>query len=127
MTGLQVAAPGVRIVGMTNLPALAEWRNGTTGQVIARLSEKLAAAYSELLARAYAGSGARVADVFSAFDTPDSGDQVTMPGIGAIPRNVVALTCQWTWACAARHAGWTSTPTRPGTRSSPRRSSAPPD
>ena len=67
MTRLRGAAPGVRVVGMTYyLPALAEWLNGTAGQVIARLSEKLAAAYSELLGRAYAGSGARIADVFSA-------------------------------------------------------------
>ena len=105
MTRLRAAAAGVRVVGMTYyLPALAEWRNGTTGQVIARLSEKLAAGYSELLARAYAGSGARVADVFSAFDTSNFGDQVTMPGIGTVPRNV-ALICQWTWACATPPRG----------------------
>jgi len=101
MTGLQAAAPGVRVVGMTYyLPALAAWLNGTSGQVIARLSEKLAAGYSELLGRAYASSGARVADVFSAFDTPDFGHPVTVPQIGTVPRNV-ALICQWTWACAA--------------------------
>jgi hypothetical protein len=69
------------------LLALAQWLNGTAGQVIARLSEKLAAAYSELLARAYAGSGARVADVFSASDTSNFGDQVTVPGIGTVSRN----------------------------------------
>ena len=105
MTRLRAAAPGVRVVGMTYyLPALAEWRNGTAGQVIARLSEKLAAGYSELLARAYAGSGARVADVFSAFGTSNFGDQVTVPGIGTVPRNV-ALICQWTWACATPPRG----------------------
>jgi hypothetical protein len=65
----------VRVVGMTYyLPGLAEWLNGTARQVIARLSEEPAAGYSELLARAYAGSGARVADVFSAFDTSNFGD-----------------------------------------------------
>ena len=105
MTRLRAAAPGVRVVGMTYyLPALAQWLNGTAGQVIARLSEKLAAGYSELLARAYAGSGARVADVFSAFGTSDFGDQVTVPGIGTVPRNV-SLICQWTWACAAPPRG----------------------
>jgi lysophospholipase L1-like esterase len=105
MTRLRAAAPGVRVVGMTYyLPALAQWLNGTPGQVIARLSEKLAAGYSQLLAGAYAGSGARVADVFSAFDTSNFGDQVTVPGIGAVPRNV-ALVCQWTWACAAPPRG----------------------
>jgi lysophospholipase L1-like esterase len=105
MTRLRAAAPGVRVAGMTYyLPTLAEWLNGTAGQVIARLSEKLAAGYSELLARAYAASGARVADVFSAFDTSNFGDQVTVPGIGTVPRNV-ALICQWTWACAAPPRG----------------------
>jgi len=87
-----------------DLPALAAWLDGTSGQVIARLSEKLAAGYRVLPGRAYAGSGARVADVFSAFDTPDFGDPVTVPGIGTVPRNV-ALVCQWTWACAAPPCG----------------------
>ena len=87
MTRLQAAAAGVRVVGMTYyLPALAAWLNGTSGQVIARASEELAAGYSKLLADAYAGSGARVADVFSAFDTSDFGDQVTVPGTGVPDR-----------------------------------------
>ena len=114
MTRLQAAAPGVRVVGMTYyLPALAEWRNGTSGQVIARLSEKLAAGYSELLKGAYAGSGARVADVFGAFDTSNFGDQVTVPGIGTVPRNV-ALVCQWTWACASPPRGPDQHPNQAG-------------
>jgi lysophospholipase L1-like esterase len=114
MTRLQAAAPGVRVVGMTYyLPALAEWLNGTAGQVIARLSEKLAAGYRDLLAGAYARSGARVADVFSAFDTSNFGDQVTVPGIGAVPRNV-AVICQWTWACAAPPRGPNQHPNQAG-------------
>jgi len=105
MTRLRASAPGVRVAGMTYyLPALAEWLDGTAGQVIARASEKLAAGYSKLLKGAYAGSGARVADVFSAFDTSNFGDQVTVPGIGTVPRNV-ALICRWTWACAAPPRG----------------------
>jgi len=36
MTRLQAAAPRVRVVGMTYyLPGLAEWLDGTAGQVIA--------------------------------------------------------------------------------------------
>ena len=101
VTRLRAAAgPGVRIAGMSYyLPALAEWLDGTTGQAIARLSERLAAGYNDLLARAYTTSGARVADVFGAFDTGNFGDPVTVPGLGRLPRNV-ALVCQWTWACA---------------------------
>jgi lysophospholipase L1-like esterase len=99
------ADPSVRLVGMSYyLPALAEWRNGLPGQEIARLSARLTAGYNELLERVYAESGARVADVFGAFDTADFGDQVMVVGIGTVPRNV-ALVCQWTWQCAAPPRG----------------------
>jgi lysophospholipase L1-like esterase len=106
VTRLRAAAgPGVRIAGMSYyLPALAEWLDGTTGQAIARLSERLAAVYNDLLARAYTTSGVRVADVFGAFDTGNFGDPVTVPGLGSLPRNV-ALVCQWTWACATPPRG----------------------
>jgi len=99
------AGPGVRIVGMSYyLPALAEWRNGTVGQGIAWLSERLAAGYNDLLERAYADSGVRVANVFGAFETSDFGNEATVPGIGTVPRNV-ALICQWTWACTSPPRG----------------------
>src|SRR5271166_20259 len=99
------AGRGVRIAGMNYyVPALAEWREGTTGQAIARLSERLAVGYNELLEQAYTRSGTRVADVFGAFDSANFGDRVMMPGIGAVPRNV-ALICQWTWACAVPPRG----------------------
>lgn len=106
MARLQAAAgPGVRIVGMNYyLPALAEWLNGTPGQAIAWLSERLAAGYNDLLDRTYTTAGARVADVFAAFDTGNFATRVTMPGLGKIPRNV-ALICQWTWQCAAPPRG----------------------
>lgn len=94
------AGQDVRIVGMSYyLPALAEWRKGTLGQVVARVGEGLAAAYNSLLNNAYAKAGIGVADVFGAFDTTDFGDQVTVPGIGSVPRNV-AMICEWTWECA---------------------------
>ncbi len=94
------AGPGVRIIGMSYyLPALAEWRHGTLGHLVAQLSERLAVAYNGLLEHAYAQGGVDVADVFGAFDTSNFGDQVTVPGIGTVPRNV-ALICEWTWACA---------------------------
>ncbi len=94
MTRLKAAAgPGVRLAGMNYyLPALAEWRDGLSGQAVAWLAEKLAAAYNDSLDRVYTQSGARVANVFGAFDTAD------------FPRNV-ALLCQWTWECAAPPRG----------------------
>jgi lysophospholipase L1-like esterase len=99
------AGPDVRIVGMSYyLPALAEWRNGLPGQAVAWLSERLAAGYNNLLERAYAKSDVRVANVFGAFQTSDFSGQVTVPGVGTVPRNV-ALICQWTWECASPPRG----------------------
>jgi len=101
MARLRAAAgPSVRMVGMSYyLPALAQWRDGSSGQVVARLIERLEAGYNELLEHGYTDHGAKVANVFGAFDTGDFGDQVTLPGIGKVPRNV-ALLCRWTWECA---------------------------
>jgi lysophospholipase L1-like esterase len=106
MARLRTAAgPSVRMVGMSYyLPALAQWRDGTSGQAVARLSERLEAGYNDLLEHVYADHDAKVANVFGAFDTGDFGDQVTLPGIGKVPRNV-ALLCRWTWECAAPPRG----------------------
>ena len=106
MARLRTAAvPSVRMVGMSYyLPALAEWRDGSSGQAIAKLSERLEAGYNDLLEHVYADHGARVANVFGAFDTGDFGDQVTSTGIGKVPRNV-ALLCRWTWECTAPPRG----------------------
>jgi len=94
------AGPRVRIVGMSYyLPDLARWRDGTVGRAVAWVSERLAAAFTGLLDRAYAQAGVGVADVFGAFDTTDFGHQVTVPGVGPLPRNVARI-CEWTWECA---------------------------
>jgi lysophospholipase L1-like esterase len=101
MTSLRTAAgPHVRIVGMSYyLPELAEWRHGLPGQAVAWLTERLAVGYNEVLEHVYATSGARVANVFGAFETTDFSGRTTVPGIGSVPRNV-ARVCQWTWECA---------------------------
>jgi lysophospholipase L1-like esterase len=92
---------GVRIVGMNYyLPALAEWRSGLPGHLVAWTAEKLAATYNSWLGRVYAKSGARVANVFGAFETSD----FTRPAGTSVPRNVARL-CQWTWECAAPPRG----------------------
>jgi len=99
------AGPSVRIVGMSYyLPALAEWRNGLPGQAVAWVSERLAVLYNDVLERAYASSGVRVANVFGAFETSDFGNQAAVPGIGTVPRNVARI-CQWTWACTSPPRG----------------------
>jgi lysophospholipase L1-like esterase len=105
MTKLTAAGPGVRMVGMTYyLPALASWRDGLPGHAVAWLAEKVAATYNHWLDRVYTNSGARVANVFGAFDTADFAKQATTQATGTVPRNV-ALLCQWTWACAAPPRG----------------------
>jgi len=106
LTRLRAAAgPEVRIVGMSYyLPALAEWLNGTLGQGVAWVSERLAIVYNDMLNRAYASSGVRVANVFGAFETSDFGNREAVPGVGTVPRNVARI-CQWTWACASPPRG----------------------
>ncbi len=105
MTKLRRAGGRARIIGMNYyVPVLVEWRKGPVGRAIARVSERLAAGYNGLLANAYKESGARIADVFSAFHTADFDRQVTLAGFGKLPRNVAAI-CQWTWECAPRPRG----------------------
>ena len=101
MTRLKAAAgPGVRIVGMNYyLPALAEWRNGLAGHMAAWAAERLAAGFNHLLDDVYVKAGARVANVFGAFDTADFTSKN-----GADPLNVTHV-CQWTWECAAPPRG----------------------
>jgi lysophospholipase L1-like esterase len=95
----------VRIIGMNYyVPALAEWRDGFAGQELARLSERLVVVYNRLLAFVYQKFGAGVANVFGAFHSGDFTDQVQVPGIGTLPRNVAAV-CLWTWECAPAPRG----------------------
>ncbi len=106
MARLKAAAgPGVRIVGMNYyLPALAEWRDGLPGHLVAWAAERLAATYNDMLDRVYTNAGARVANVFGAFDTANFATGGAGAAEGGIPRNV-ALLCRWTWACAAPPRG----------------------
>jgi lysophospholipase L1-like esterase len=105
LTRLRQAGPKVRIVAMNYyLPVLAQWRQGMAGRALARLSVPIAAGYNVLLTRLYQAYGVRVADVFGAFHTSDFSQQVTVPGIGRLPRNVATI-CQWTWECAAPPRG----------------------
>jgi lysophospholipase L1-like esterase len=99
------AGPGVPVVGMSYyLPALAEWRNGGLGKVVAEVGERLTVAYNDLLDRAYAKAGDPVANVAGAFGTTDFGDPTTVPGLGTLPRNV-ALICELTWECTPAPRG----------------------
>jgi len=105
LMSLRRAAGTTRMIGMTYyLPALAEWRDGLLGRLVAHLSELATVAYNGLLTRTYQAFGVRVANVFAAFDGSDFGNKVTVPGYGALPRNVAAV-CTWTWECAGPPRG----------------------
>jgi lysophospholipase L1-like esterase len=101
MYRLRAAVGGqVRIIGMNYyVPALAEWRDGVLGQAVARTSERVVAGYNQMLTTVYKAFGARVANVFGAFDSADFTSRVAVPGVGTAPRNVAAI-CRWTWECA---------------------------
>jgi lysophospholipase L1-like esterase len=106
MSRLRTAAgPAVRVIGMNYyVPALAEWRDGVLGQQVARLAERLVVGYNQLLTAIYRSYDARVANVFGAFHSGDFTDQVTLPGLGRLPRNVAAI-CTYTWECATAPRG----------------------
>ena len=105
MTDLRAAGGNVRIIGMTYyVPELAAWLTGPAGQEFATASEQLVVTFNGLLSNVYQQFGARIADGFSAFQSADFTDQVTLPNIGTVPRNV-ALICKWTWECASAPRG----------------------
>ncbi|HEY1621800.1 MAG TPA: SGNH/GDSL hydrolase family protein [Streptosporangiaceae bacterium] len=89
----------LKIIGMSYyVPELAGWLDGMRGKEVAVLTERLVAGYNSLLIRTYHRYHAAVAGVFSAFHSSDFSDQVNLPGIGKVPRNV-ATVCKLTWAC----------------------------
>jgi lysophospholipase L1-like esterase len=100
LAALRAADPNAMIVGMTYYdPELAYWLTGSAGEAFARGSIPLATALDQVLSAVYQQAGVPVADVFTAFDTTDMTDTVTLPGIGTLPKDV-ALICEWTWECA---------------------------
>ncbi len=96
----QAAGPSTPIVGMTIYdPFLPAWFQGPEGQAFARMSvEQAVVPLNTILTGIYAAFGSPVADVQGAFATTDFSTIVTLPGIGAVPRNV-ALVCLGTWLC----------------------------
>jgi hypothetical protein len=106
----------VRVIAMNYyLPALAEWRHGFGGQIVARLSGMAAGGYNDLLERAFHTARVRVADVYGAFHTASFSPRVSVPGLGSLPRNVAAI-CQWTWECAPPPRGPNQHPNQAGYR-----------
>jgi lysophospholipase L1-like esterase len=95
---LRAAAPGATVVVANYYnPFLAAWLAGPAGQQLAQQSGALQATLNAIIAGAAAATGARVADVATAFLSTDT-TLVTVPGIGTVPRNVATI-CAWTWMC----------------------------
>jgi len=93
-------------IGMTYYdPELAIWLQGTTAaKNFAKASAVLAQGFANLLSGVYTKFGAKVADVFTAFQTTKFTPKVTLPAFGKVPLNV-ALICSYTWECAAPPVG----------------------
>jgi lysophospholipase L1-like esterase len=111
---LRRAAGGARIVAMNYyLPALAQWRHGFVGELIARVAEEATAGYDAELDRVYRAAGVPVANVYAAFHTASFSPDVSVPGLGSLPRNVATI-CQWTWECTAPPRGPNQHPNQTG-------------
>jgi lysophospholipase L1-like esterase len=114
LTRLRQADPGARVIAMNYyLPALAEWRHGLAGELIARVGELATSGYNDVLTGIYRSYGVAVANVFGAFHTADFSPQVSVPGLGLLPRNVATI-CQWTWECAGSPRGPNQHPNQAG-------------
>src|SRR6185312_3093713 len=93
MLRLRLAAPLVRMVGMTYYdPYLAAWLSGAAGQALAQQSIGLTTQLNQTLTSVYTARRARVADVARAFGTPTKPAELT----GAYP-TPVANICTLTW------------------------------
>jgi lysophospholipase L1-like esterase len=93
-------------IGMTYyVPELAGWLKGTpAARKLARDSATLGQAFASNLTEVYTKFGAKVADVFTAFQSTKFTPKVTVPAFGKIPLNV-ALICAYTWECTAPPVG----------------------
>ena len=96
MRRLRLAAPLVRMVGMTYYdPYLAAWLSGAAGQALAQQSIGLTTQLNQQLTAVYTARRARVADVEGAFDTTDL---AATTGAGGVPLAVERI-CTLTWMC----------------------------
>jgi lysophospholipase L1-like esterase len=102
MRRLRLAAPLVRMVGMTYYdPYLAAWVSGPDGQALARLSVGLTTQLNQTLTDVYTARRARVADVEGAFATTDLVTTTTLAGVGEVPVSVARI-CTLTWMCRSQ-------------------------
>jgi lysophospholipase L1-like esterase len=97
---LRRADPRARIVGMNYyVPWVGFWKDGPEGQALARTALEIALDSNEVVNQTYRAAGVPYADVTRAYHSARF-----WPRIGGLPLNV-ALTCRWTWMCAAPPLG----------------------
>jgi lysophospholipase L1-like esterase len=106
LSKLRAAAGNGTVIAGMNLydPFLADWSDGTSGQILAAESVGLDVTLNADLAANFAVFGVKDADVQGAFSTTDFLDTTQVPGAGTVPLNVGRI-CEWTWMCAASPAG----------------------
>jgi lysophospholipase L1-like esterase len=91
--------PSLDVVGIEKYdPYLGAYTAGPDGQTFAEATLPVFSELNAILASAYTGAGATVADVPGAFDTADQ-QPTTLAGYGTVPTDV-ARVCTLTWACA---------------------------
>jgi lysophospholipase L1-like esterase len=96
------AGPGVPIVGMSYFaPDVVQWFDDPAAGEAAAASTVL---FNNFLESLYAGAGAPVADVESAFAVTDFATLVDVKGVGPVPLSVFN-TCALTWLCTAPPLG----------------------
>jgi lysophospholipase L1-like esterase len=83
-------------------PFLANWLNGTQGQLVAAASVTLLVTINAIETLEYAEHGFRTADVQAAFHTGDFGHKRFVPGYGVLPANVADI-CQFTFMCSLQN------------------------
>ncbi len=88
------------------VPELASWLEGTAAaKSLAKASVALGEGFGNLLSGVYTKFGAKVADVYDAFQsTQPFSKRVETPAFGKIPL-AVAYICSYTWECAAPPVG----------------------
>ena len=106
LTTASGSGPVPPIIGMTYYdPELANWLKGTpAAKQLAQASIALAQGFGNLLSGVYMHFGAKVADVFKTFHTPEFTARVTLPAFGRVPK-AVGYICSYTWMCAAPPVG----------------------
>jgi lysophospholipase L1-like esterase len=106
LTTLRKADPTGTIIGMTYYdPELAGWLEGTkAAKSLATESVTLADVFAGDMRKVYTAFHVSIASAYTAFQTADLKDQVTLPAFGTVPLDVARI-CDYTYECAPKPMG----------------------